>query len=224
MNQEPTLLEIFKSGPIAAIDKNGPQNTVHDKNKLNDIYDNLPEDIKNAIASVDSSESIYEIGNKFKLHMDQIAQLGAETGFVLLGVTDPMEFVANVSRVLNIDKTLASQIVTDINEKIFVPVKESLRQIHSQTPVNKPVLATTPNIIKNVSAMELNVPKKTVDILKGNIPIAEKRQNTEILGFSSEKKDTDNLNIMEEKMNGSFSIPKSENGISKQSDPYREQI
>lgn len=203
------------------------------------IYQSLPMDIQEAITSVDSGEAIDDIAKKYSLHIDQIAELGGETGDVLLGISDPMDFVENVSNKLKVDKKMASQIVGDINEKIFVNIKDSLRQIHSQAPIVKSAPVPTSNLIKSVPMEEIKVPQKTLEILKGNIPVSEKKPTTDMLGFSMEKKNISpaipaptgqtegHLNIMEEKMKGSFSMPKTENGQNKQStvvDPYREMI
>lgn len=212
--------------------------------QLRKIYKELPEDIKEAIDNIDATYVIDEVGKKFNLHLDQISKLGEETGFVLLGVADPMEFVSNISEKLGIDKNIASQIVGEINEKIFVDIKESLREVHSkprpriETPAKEPV---APNLIKTIETGKLEVPKKAMDILRGNIPVPKKKSGTEIFGFSSEKKNDlpaptpqtkqtgGHLDIMEEKMKGVFSIPKVEDDLSKNqpqrvTDPYREQI
>ncbi|HRY62944.1 MAG TPA: hypothetical protein P5056_04220 [Candidatus Paceibacterota bacterium] len=204
------------------------------KEQLNNIFENLPSDIQNAIYSVESADAVESIGKKYSLHMDQIAALGRETGRVLLGITDPMDFVNQINEKLGVGKTVSSQLVFEINEKIFVPIKDSLRQIHSQAPMTKPAPVPAPNVVKNISTMELNVPKKTMDVLQGNIQATPRGDKTEILGFSAEKKEMQaktegQLNIMEEKMKGGFNIPKAETEISKREpsrvvDPYREPI
>lgn len=104
----------------------------YSKEQLNNIFDTLPEDLKNAIASVDNSKTVNELGNKYKLHVDQQSILGYETGLVLLGVTDPTDFVSILSTKLGIDRNMASQIAGEINERIFVKVKSSLRSLNQE--------------------------------------------------------------------------------------------
>lgn len=178
-------LNIYKSGPTIALNKGGPVLN-HNRNKLNDIFDNLPEDLKDAIASVDSAEVIFEISNKHRLHVDQTAILGQETGLVLLGVTDPTEFVGNLSVRLGVEKNTASQIVMEINEKIFAKVKESLRNLHSggNISLEKSSITYAPNIMKNVETENLNVPKQTMDVLQGKV-VREEVKDTSILGFNA---------------------------------------
>ncbi len=218
-------LNIYKSGPTIALNKGGPVLN-HDRNKLNDIFDNLPEDLKDAIASVDSAEAIFETSKKYNLHVDQTAILGQETGLVLLGVSDPMEFVGSIVARLGIDKNKASNIVMEINEKIFAKVKESLRAIHAGQKVFTvgEKTETQSNIMKKVERESLNVPRKTMDILEGKIT-ETKKQDTSILGFQA----TSGMDILEKKINEPTEIPKTETdvrvgggGIAP--DPYREMM
>jgi hypothetical protein len=204
------------------------------KEQLKKIFKSLPEDLQEAITSVESAQILSEIGNKFKLHIDQQSILGEETGYVLLGVSDPMEFVSSLSTKIGIDRTIASQIVSEINEKIFVKIKESLRQIHSGTrpPVTPEIKQTlSSNLIKEISTKELNIPKEAMSILKGESSnkVQEKKSGTEIFGFSKDDDKNGHMDIMEQKMKTDFSLPKTENGLTKSaqtqsSDPYREPI
>ena len=95
------------------------------------MYDNLPEDLKDAIFSVDTTNLVNEIGKKHTLAIDKIGDLANETGMVMLGVTHPNEFVANLADRLGTDKEKARAIAQEINEQIFKPVRDSLRKIHN---------------------------------------------------------------------------------------------
>lgn len=220
--------------------------------KLSNIFDELPENIQDAIMSVNSSDAITEISEKYKLHIDQQASLGSETGLVLLGLTDPMEFVNNLSSKLGIDKNIASQIVGEINEKIFVKVKDSLRAIHSGQKNSGPatVQQKAPDLMKSVEAEKLNVPKPAMDVLQGKV-LEQKKRDTSILGFSpkiqndelgiknnestekklnQEQRPMGEMNILEEKMRTGFSVAGEETEkeerktMGKVVDPFRETI
>lgn len=170
--------------------------SAYSRDKLNDIFDSLPEDLKDAISSVESADVIAETGKIHSLHIDQIAILGQEAGLFLLGVTDPTEFVNILSNKLGVDKNMASQIAGDINEKIFVKVKDSLRSLNHESGIrnqeftnklNQENTTKTPNpatenLIKNVETEKLNIPKKTKDILFGKTP-EEKKESVDVLGF-----------------------------------------
>ena len=95
------------------------------------MYDNLPEDLKDAIFSVDTTSLVNMIGKKHGLAIDKIGDLANETGMVMLGVTHPNDFIGNLTDRLDVDKEKARIIAQEINEQIFKPVRESLRKIHN---------------------------------------------------------------------------------------------
>ena len=75
--------------------------------QIGQMYDNLPEDLKEAIFSVDMSEIVEKIGREKQLNIEQIGDLANETGMVMLGVTHPNEFIANLADRLEVDKEKA---------------------------------------------------------------------------------------------------------------------
>src|SRR3989338_6990227 len=95
------------------------------------MYDNLPEDLKDSIFSVDTTSVINEIGRKYGLAIDKIGDLANETGMVMLGVTHPNEFIGNLTERLEVDKEKARAIAQEINEQVFKKVLDSLRKIHN---------------------------------------------------------------------------------------------
>ena len=99
--------------------------------QIRGIYSKLPNDIKEAIFSVDVSDKIIDIGKKHKLAVDKIGIIGNETSRVMLGVTHPNEFIGNLTERLEVDKEKARAIAGEINEQVFKKVRESLRKIHN---------------------------------------------------------------------------------------------
>ena len=95
------------------------------------MYDNLPEDLKDAIFGLEMNEIVERIGRENQLNIEQIGDLANETGMVMLGVTHPNEFIGNLADRLEVDKEKARAIAQEINEQIFKKVRESLRKIHN---------------------------------------------------------------------------------------------
>ncbi len=95
------------------------------------MYDNLPEDLKDAIFSVEMSSVVEKIGRENQLNIEQIGDLANETGMVMLGVTHPDEFITNLAERLGVEKEKARAIAHEINDQIFKPVRDSLRKIHN---------------------------------------------------------------------------------------------
>lgn len=95
------------------------------------IFKNLPEEVKDAIVSVDTADAIKNIGDKYKLHIDQMGVLASLTGGVMLGTLKPHDFLSNIQGKLNISLETAGEIVKDINTAIFFPIRQQLKVIHN---------------------------------------------------------------------------------------------
>ncbi|PIP86345.1 hypothetical protein COV42_01965 [Candidatus Campbellbacteria bacterium CG11_big_fil_rev_8_21_14_0_20_44_21] len=110
----------------------------YDTEELNDIFDRLPEPLREAISSVETADKLEDIRKKFGLHVDQAGKLGSETGFVLLGLVPIKEFRRNVKRKLGIDEELTEKIVRAVDEKILSDVRESLKNLTSGPEIIPP--------------------------------------------------------------------------------------
>ncbi len=93
-------------------------------------FRDLPEDLQKAMFSPDTADAILAVGKKFGLQIDQTGELADETGLVMLGVTPPGEFIRNLARRLELDPEKAKAVAEEINQKIFQPVRESLKKVH----------------------------------------------------------------------------------------------
>lgn len=99
--------------------------------ELKEKFQNLPEDIQDAISSVSVGNTMEDVGEKHHLHLDQINELYDETGLVMLGLTHPKDYIKNLQNRLVIDFDFAKKIAADINEQIFRPIRESLKKVHN---------------------------------------------------------------------------------------------
>ncbi|MDP3934980.1 MAG: hypothetical protein Q8Q46_02080 [Candidatus Giovannonibacteria bacterium] len=93
-------------------------------------YKDLPEDIQQALFSSATSDAILAIGKKNGLAIDKIGELVDETGLVMLGITSPSDYVKNLVSRLSVTQEKARAIAEEINQKVFQPVRESLKKIH----------------------------------------------------------------------------------------------
>ena len=98
--------------------------------KLKEIFQDLPKDVKDAVFSVDSSKVIRGVGEKKNLTVDKIGELADEVGLVMFGLTHPKDFIANLSKRLEIDRGKAKEIAEEINTQLFSKIRESLKQVH----------------------------------------------------------------------------------------------
>jgi len=149
--------------------------------QLKEIYQKLPEDLKEAIFSVKSAEVIQAVGKKYNLAVDKTGELADETGLVMLGLTHPRDFISNLAQRLGVDKETARKIAEEVNTQIFATVRESLKKIHGvgEAPSPRPepsgVGAPTPKgvggkeeILKEIEKEEyVSSAEKIPEILKG---------------------------------------------------------
>ena len=101
--------------------------------ELLDRYEKLPQALKDAIFAETNADKMYALGQKNGLTIDQIGEIASETGYVMLGVTHPGDFVRNLKQKLNIDQEKAREIAEDINREIFRPIREHLKDLHKIT-------------------------------------------------------------------------------------------
>lgn len=144
-------------------------------------YNSLPQELKTAMSSIESSDIIQAISKKFGLQIDQMGELASETGFVLLGFTKPEEYIRNLKNRLQIDPQKAKEIALEINSQIFSKVKEALKRLHgiggeekkeNISAINAPAVnSASPNI----SAAKIPADDNYISTLRG--AMNEKKDN-----------------------------------------------
>src|SRR3989344_219350 len=96
--------------------------------QIQERMEDLPEDVQKAIKSADLEKKIQEIGQKHKLHIDQVASLSDETLLVMLGFTSPADFPDGLMKELSVSNDQALAVAQDINDTIFMPIRESMQE------------------------------------------------------------------------------------------------
>mgnify|MGYP001036694538 CR=1 FL=1 len=92
---------------------------------------NLPEKVKESFFSLETGRIIREVGQKHNLHVDQIGILADLIGQVLLGILPIGSFTHNLTRYLHLDSETAKFMAIELNEKIFLPIREDLKKINN---------------------------------------------------------------------------------------------
>lgn len=112
------------------------------------IYESLPPDLKEAIISVETSEKIQQISEKYSLMFDKMSELADEINLFMLGLTKQDDFVGNIANRLGTDEETAKKISADVNTEILDAIRESLRKIQEgevyapEAPANLPIAPT----------------------------------------------------------------------------------
>src|SRR3989344_3392185 len=123
-------------------------------------FEELPQDVKTAIYSVDFSEKIAFVGKKNNLHIDQVGELGETVRFVMIGIIPPTEFVSDLVRMMKLPQGQAEAVAKDVQDYIMLPIRESLKKIHQDREavvvqkVNKDINPTAHDILAAISNPE----------------------------------------------------------------------
>lgn len=143
--------------------------SIMDNKKRDEIikrYEELPEDIQKAYFSSATSDAIFEVGKKHGLVIEKMGELADETGLVMLGMTKPTEYIRNLEKRLDVEATKAKEIAEDINQKVFSPIRESLKKIHGIPPSHKaagkqipPTPPTTPISVSPIKPPSVPIPQ-----------------------------------------------------------------
>ncbi len=102
---------------------------------IKEKFDALPESIQELILSSNYQDTLIEIGKKYQLNVEQLGMLEQETTLVMMGLTPTQDFENELIRELKIEKIKGNQIVTEINEKIFLTIRDLLKLMY--TPEGK---------------------------------------------------------------------------------------
>jgi hypothetical protein len=176
--------------------------------EFNTIFNELPEDVKEAMTAVDTVNIMMELKTKYNLHIDQLSELSAEVGMLMLGITHPQDFIGKVEASLRVPHETAKLIATEVNEKIFRPVRESLVQIHNMEEA--PLAQENTPKESSSTIQQAEIPEE--NDIKNNT----KNEKEELFPEKRETKD-----IAENKLTEPFSMPQKTGGTP---DPYRESV
>ncbi len=136
------------------------------KEKLQEIYEILPEDLKEAIFSEEISATINDIGVENSLNEKQNSKLIEYVGYVFLGLLSPNDFEKNIKEKLFLTEALAHRIYQQIVRTVFIPLKTSLELIH-KTQINMP------SAVKEKEEKEQKKVAEKTETIKNRFPVQE---------------------------------------------------
>jgi len=99
------------------------------------LYEKLPGELKEAIFSVGTADSIWDVCERNEV--EEISEVAKYAGWVLLGVLSPDEFEETIKKEIELKEDKAKKVSREINRFIFYPVKTSLEEIY-KTSITPP--------------------------------------------------------------------------------------
>ena len=107
------------------------------KSQLWELYKKLPEELKEAISSLENADNIYNICGQNNIPEEIIPDISKFIGYVLLGILPLDQFQNTLEQELKIEKETAKKISQEINRFVFYPVKPLLEDLY-KTEINPP--------------------------------------------------------------------------------------
>lgn len=100
--------------------------------QLQQLYDDLPEDIQEAMFAQENGNIIYNTCLKSGVRdKDKINQVSKLTGYVFLGILPPNELAKNLEEELRLEESTAKQIAWEITQFVFMPIKTNLENLYN---------------------------------------------------------------------------------------------
>ena len=101
------------------------------REQILELYKNLPEKLKEVASSPETSEIIYntckENGVK---ENEKISEIARNVGYVLFGLSSPLEFKKALLQEIKLKKKSAENISATINNLVFFPIKDILEKLY----------------------------------------------------------------------------------------------
>lgn len=99
---------------------------------IKEQFKKLPKDIQDAILAVDLRDKLKIVSDKHKLLVDKAGILENETMLIMLGLENYSTYSDSIKKKLGVTEQQAQEITKDINEQIFLPIRESLKNIEKK--------------------------------------------------------------------------------------------
>ena len=97
------------------------------KERVLAAYNSAPQPLRDVFNAESTASIIGALRNKHQLHVDVAGNLGRETGYLLLGLTDPAQFIVRLQNE-GLPELVVRDIAMEINQKIFVPLQQKMRE------------------------------------------------------------------------------------------------
>ncbi|AKM83934.1 TPA: hypothetical protein DCZ46_01210 [Candidatus Campbellbacteria bacterium] len=206
------------------------------ENRLN----SLPADIKQAMSEVDTTTAILNVGKKNGLHVDQMGELLYCVGLVMLGLEHSQRFADIIIEKVGVSPEQAEVITADINNEVFLKLRESIKKIHEQhssqnTEIDNRPLAEKMNPFEQKHEGEVLDKDKILAEIENPENIIENKVSTPSVNINVQipvieppmPAEPFKMNIMESKLGGVTKLPMQEKKVEESGvkiDPYREPI
>ncbi len=170
-------------------------------------YQKLPNAIKHVIFDVATAEKIFDTGQKYGLHIDQVGILADEVTYIMLGLTPASQFPQELQQKIGVGAGVATALGQDLNQAIFLPIREAMQKVTKPNlselaPAAAPATLSAEQVLREV---ENPAP---APVLTKTAPILPPEQTEP--------------DLLEKKLAKTFVLPRVESATKEDVDLYRE--
>lgn len=122
---------------------------------IKQVMQTLPPPIKQYLEQKKYSAVVSRMMTKYTLHIDQAGVLEREIMLLLMGIDNPAEFAQALVGEAKLDQQVASGITKDVNEQIFIPLREEMRK----GPPAPEATRSSPKPVQGTAPTNVSVPK-----------------------------------------------------------------
>lgn len=158
----------------------------------------LPDEIRTLFTDPELGNKILNIGKKNGIiNIEQLGTFQTETNLVMLGLVHPDDYPDELKNQLNLSGEKVNNIVNDVNEQIFKGIREKLKEVYEKT---------------DETSDDAEKPKKPENNFESREELLKAIENPGKVmeRLESEKELPDGHPILNQKLSGTFSVPKVE--------------
>lgn len=111
---------------------------------IKELMKEVPPQVKAVFVSGKIETVAKNLMQKYKFHIDQGAVVEREIILLLLGLKNPNEFIKTLAEEAKLDQQIINNVVRDVNEQIFVPLREEMKKAPPAPAVPKPPMPVPP--------------------------------------------------------------------------------
>lgn len=138
---------------------------------IQERFRELPKSLQKIITAFDFRNAFDDISERHNLHIDQAGNLENETMLALLGFESLDDFETNLEKNIPIDAETAQKIADDVNNRIFLPIREEMQKLEGvdeekskenvSSPVKTPARGESAQITEIDAEIPENLPTKS---------------------------------------------------------------
>lgn len=210
--------------------------------RMSEQFARLPDDVQDMIMSSDYQTVVTTIAKEEDLTINQLGGLEIQTTLVLLGILDTKDYASTITQELKLAPEKAESVVKKVNEKVFLKIRESLKNIYEApdeieenldrdnllAQIENPT--KQPNIAKPLPVIDSPLPIKPTTIVAESIaPSTGEIQPLppQVPNFLAKKLDGTTVTTStttDHSLPGMTTAPEKTEPAPKLADPYREPI